>query len=53
MKMVTMRMVSIIHATARSQNPANPGRGGNAASSEIAGITPGDCVLCGTYTGPI
>lgn len=50
---VTMRIVSIKHAIARNQNPANPGRAGNLESSEIAGITSVDCVLCGTYTGPI
>ena len=52
-KMVTMRMVSMMHAIALSQNPANPGRGGKAVSSGIAEITAGGCVLWGTYTGPI
>ncbi len=53
MKMAAMRMVSIEQAIARSQNPANAGRGGNAESSWIAGITSGGWAFCGTYTGPI
>jgi hypothetical protein len=43
----------MMHAIARSQNPANPGRSGNAESSGIAAITSGGCAFCGTYTGPI
>jgi hypothetical protein len=53
MKMAPMRIESMEHAIARSQNPANAGRGGNAESSRIAGITSGGWPLCGTYTGPI
>jgi hypothetical protein len=48
MKMVAMKMVSITHAIARSQNPANAGRGANAGSPGTAGITSGGCVLWGT-----
>jgi hypothetical protein len=47
-KTAAMRIVSIKHATARSQNPANAGRGGSLESSGIAGITSGGWALCGT-----
>jgi hypothetical protein len=53
MKIAAMRIVSIKHATARNQNPANTGRTGNAESSRIAGMASGALTLCGTYTGPI
>ena len=52
-KIAAMRIVSMKHATARSQNPANAGRAGNAERSWIAGITCVAGALCGTYTGPI
>ena len=48
MKIAAMRIVSITHAIARSQNPANAGRGTNAGSPGVAGITSGGCVPWGT-----
>src|SRR5665213_167402 len=49
----TIKIVSIKHAIARSQNPANAGRAGKTGTSGIAGIISAGGAFCGTYTGPM
>jgi hypothetical protein len=53
MKTVVIRTVSMPQAMARSQNPANAGRGGKTGISGMAGIISGGGTFCGTETGPI
>jgi hypothetical protein len=47
-KMTPIMIVSMEHAAARHQKPANAGRGGNAETSRTAGMASGGEALCGT-----